>query len=213
MLQSNFFGLLRADVGRGGAGGGRDAVALDVGVVGEDGAVGSKDFIVVLLVAGIKLYFIQQPSVVAVALHLDKFGGGGGDARMVQSDTLSLFRADVAAGGREGADGVLSGEADAVVVGGGVVADRAGQLLCWQIGVAVIGQRVEGIAVVVLHGEGGAVHLDGHGGVLAGGDIFINGGSSDRGGGDDHQAGEGESGEVEFREFFHRVHPFCVGRD
>ena len=85
MLQGNLLGALHTDVAGGAAGGGgRDAVALDVGVVGEDGAVSGKNLVVILLVAGIKLYFIQQPSVVAVALHLDKFGGGGGDARMVQ---------------------------------------------------------------------------------------------------------------------------------
>ena len=52
---------------------------------------------------------------------------------MVQSDALGLFRADVAAGGREGADGVLSGEADAVVVGAQVVADRDDGRLLYEV--------------------------------------------------------------------------------
>ena len=54
VLQGNLLGALHTDVAGGaGGGGGRDAVAFDVGVVGEDGAVRSKNLVVVFLIAGV----------------------------------------------------------------------------------------------------------------------------------------------------------------
>ena len=79
---------------RGGAGGafagGREVIALNVGVVGEDGAVSGKDFIVVLLVAGVEVDVVGEFAVVVVALRLDKDSVGSGDTRVLQGDFLAF---------------------------------------------------------------------------------------------------------------------------
>ena len=117
VLQGNLLGALHTDVAGGAAGGGgRDAVALDVGVVGEDGAVSGKNLVVILLVAGVEIDVVGQPAVVVFALRLDKDSVGSGDTRVLQGDFFSLLRADVGRGG-------AGGGRDAVALDVGVVGE------------------------------------------------------------------------------------------
>ena len=87
VLQGNLLGALHTDVAGGAAGGGgRDAVAFDVGVVGEDGAVGSKNLVVILGVAAVEFDFINTSAVLVVQFCFDESRFGSRNACVLECD-------------------------------------------------------------------------------------------------------------------------------
>lgn len=96
---------------------------------------------------------------------------------------------------------------DAVGGDGGVIAHQVCQLFGREVDYIVVGQRVEGVAVVVPQGQLDVAGFDLHTGVLTGGHLFIGGSGSYGDGTNQKQGSDCECGET-FIHLFHLVTSF-----